>query len=390
MAATRGRQFGSVRRLTSGKYQASYTADGQRVNAPTTFTTVTDARVFLATVRADLTREAWRAPARVTDTVETYGRRWIAERPNLKASTRHQYETDFRLHVIPYLGSVRLGKLTPDAVRSWQARLAADLAAKLSEQDRQRSATRRDGKATTARAYRLLHSVMTTALDDGLIQVNPCKLKGAGNARSVERPTLTATEAETLAATVPPRYSALVHLLTWTGLRIGEAAALTRRDLQLGESPTVTVRARTYRVAGELTTDEPKSEAGRRTIALPPHLTPILRKHLRQFPAPDLGALVFTTTNGRPITDTYSGVISRALAKIGRPDVRVHDLRHTGMTLAAEAGASLPELRHRLGQSTTRAAEIYLHATADHGRQVAERLSKLRSADNVIPLRRAE
>jgi hypothetical protein len=48
-----------------------------------------------------------------------------------------------------------------------------------------------------------------------------------------------------------------------------------------------------------------------------------------------------------------------------------------GMTLAAEAGASLAELKHRLGQSTTQAAEIYLHATVDHGRRIAERMDEL-------------
>lgn len=66
-----------------------------------------------------------------------------------------------------------------------------------------------------------------------------------------------------------------------------------------------------------------------------------------------------------------------ALNRIRRPDIRPHDLRHTGMTLAAEAGASLPELKRRLGRSTTQAAEIYLHATTDHGHRIAERMDEL-------------
>ena len=59
------------------------------------------------------------------------------------------------------------------------------------------------------------------------------------------------------------------------------------------------------------------------------------------------------------------------------------------MTLAAEAGASLPELKHRLGQSTTQAAEIYLHATVDHGRRIVSCMDELaREPRTVRPIRR--
>ena len=82
-------------------------------------------------------------------------------------------------------------------------------------------------------------------------------------------------------------------------------------------------------------------------------------------------------------------MLRRALGRIGRPDIRPHDLRHTGMTLAAEAGASLAELKDRLGQSTTQAAEIYLHATVDHGRRIADRMDELASEpSNVRPMKR--
>jgi len=54
------------------------------------------------------------------------------------------------------------------------------------------------------------------------------------------------------------------------------------------------------------------------------------------------------------------------------------------------AGASLGELKHRLGQSTTQAAAIYLHATVDHGRRIAERMDELAAApSNVRPIGRS-
>jgi integrase len=414
MAAKRS-TFGAIAKLPSGRFRARYRSDGQWVNAEVTFTTKTDARLWLDGQRTDLTRGALKAPKRCRYTVDEYGAQWIRQRPKLKASTRAQYELDWRLHVSPWLGTMRLDKLTPDGVRQWNAQLAEHLESQLTQQRDEQlareatkqaaatkrgrayvprgpsTATKRDGSATVARAYRLLRSVLSTAVTDELLPANPCRIQGAGTARSAERPTLALPEVDALAAAVPDRYAMLAHLLAWSGVRIGEAAALQRRDLDLNpDTPTVTVRERTYLVSGVYELDTPKSRAGLRTVALPPHLVGPLQLHLDEYTAAEPTGLVFTTATGGTVLSTYSQVFSRALARIGRTDVRVHDLRHTGMTFAAQAGASLAELKQRLGQSSTAAAEIYLHTNIDHGREVANRMSEqAASQDNVVPLRRA-
>ena len=69
---------------------------------------------------------------------------------------------------------------------------------------------------------------------------------------------------------------------------------------------------------------------------------------------------------------------ARALAKGGLPaEVHVHDLRHTGNTLTAEAGASLAELMSRMGHSSTRAAKVYLHSREERDQQLAATLDKM-------------
>src|SRR5262249_61417708 len=74
----------------------------------------------------------------------------------------------------------------------------------------------------------------------------------------------------------------------------------------------------------------------------------------------------------------FSKTWARALGKAGLPSgVHVHDLRHTGNTLAAEAGASLAELMNRMGHSSTRAANVYLHAREDRDQQLAATLHKM-------------
>ena len=63
----------------------------------------------------------------------------------------------------------------------------------------------------------------------------------------------------------------------------------------------------------------------------------------------------------------------------GRPDLRLHDLRHSGAVLAAATGASLAELMARLGHSTPAAAMRYQHAAKGCDREIAALLSKLAS-----------
>ena len=405
------RSFGSIEHVASGRYRSRVRLDGVWVNAPTTFRTKAEAAIWLDSVRTDLVRGAWKAPRLSRLTLDEYGRKWIAQRHALKASTRAEYESCWRNHVSASLGAKRLDTVSPTMVRDWHAELVANLRESLRAKDEARikreeelakisrshrkprlpsEASVRDGSSTAARAYRLLHSVYATALEDDLVSSNPCRIKGASAPRAAERPVLSIPEVLDLATEVPDRYEALVHLLVWSGLRIGEAAALQRRDLDLTPgSASLSVRERVYPVKGVHNLDTPKSRAGVRTIAIPRLLAEQMERHLEQFTRSDPSSLVFTTVPGGNIRTTYSQMLRRALNRIGRPDMRPHDLRHTGMTLAAEAGASLAELKHRLGQSTTQAAEIYLHATADHGRRIAERMDELaREPSNVRPIGR--
>lgn len=64
----------------------------------------------------------------------------------------------------------------------------------------------------------------------------------------------------------------------------------------------------------------------------------------------------------------------QALAEMGLPGLHFHDLRHTGNTLAAQSGASLADLKARMGHDSDRAALIYQHATRDADRRIAEAL----------------
>jgi integrase len=129
---------------------------------------------------------------------------------------------------------------------------------------------------------------------------------------------------------------------------------------------------------GKSLTKEPKSIAGRRTIALPSFLIGRVRQHLESFSGPDGDSLVFRGVTGVQLTGNVLQVAwQRARAQVGRTDLRLHDLRHTGLTLAAATGATTVELMHRAGHSSSAAAMRYQHATKERDRIIANALGAL-------------
>ena len=236
---------------------------------------------------------------------------------------------------------------------------------------------------TAAKAYRLLKAIMNTAVDDGLIRRNPCRIKGAGQEDSPERPVLTIAQVYALAAAIDPRYLRPVLLGTFGSLRWGELAALRRQDIDL-DAGVVHVRySLTELSSGAYAFGPPKSAAGRRQVLIPDAIVPDLRDHIAQYAQPEPDGLIFTSPGGKPLRQSTfrRRVWAPALASVGLSGVHFHDLRHTGNTLSADAGANVRELMDRMGHSSTRAAMVYLHSTGDRQRKIADALSDLARAE---------
>jgi integrase len=169
----------------------------------------------------------------------------------------------------------------------------------------------------------------------------------------------------------------LVLLATWSGLRWGELVALRRSSIDVaGGRLAVTDQLIETQHGREL--GLPKTDAGRRTVHLPPHLMPELVDHLNRWVGPEAEAWLFCGSLGAPLARrNFTTHWTRARTKAGLPTVRFHDLRHLSATLAATTGASTRELMARMGHSSPRAALIYQHATTDRDRAVAKAMSAL-------------
>jgi integrase len=369
MAKKKRRTFGRVRKLPSGRYQARYPGpDGVLRPAATTFATAADAAAWLDQTEAKMRLGEWFNPDGGLVAFGNYADEWLADRP-LAPKTRQTYEGLLRLHIKPALGMIRLADLDSRTVRRWQGRLAAD----------------GKGQVIRAKAYRLLRTILNTAVDDGLIPSNSCKIKGAGIERSPERPALDVGQVFKLAAAIGERWRALVLLAAFAHLRWGELAALRRHCLNL-DARTVQVQASQAEVGSELILGPPKSKAGERTVTFPAVIVPTLQHHLDTFAQPGRLGLVFVGEKGAPLRRcNFSDKWATALEAAGLPDVHFHDLRHSGNTWAASTGASLSELMRRMGHASSDAALRYQHATSDRDRAIADALDRLAEAqtDNV-------
>jgi hypothetical protein len=130
-----------------------------------------DADAWLSTVSTKIIGGQWR-PEPSRETFGDYGKRWLASRPDLRASSAERYERLWRIWLEPAFGDVPLGKLTPEGWRTWYTKALAE----------------HPGSTQPAAAYRLARAILNTAVDDELRDGNPCRVKGAGRQDAPERP----------------------------------------------------------------------------------------------------------------------------------------------------------------------------------------------------------
>jgi integrase len=364
MPNAKGRKssFGSLRRLPSRRWQARYTGpDGLTHTAPITFDTKGDAETWLSTVRSDLARGLWQPQEGAKPmTFEDYANAWLVDR-TLKPRTRAHYRDLLGRLILPTFGTFTLKAITPDVVRRWHAEMGT---------------TR---PTLRAHAYGLLRSILGAAVQDQLIPVNPCHIRGAGNSRRVHKiKPASLDELEAIVADMPERYRLMVLLASWCAMRFGELAELRRGDIDV-KNGIIHIRRAVTRAEGVTIVSTPKSDAGTRDVAIPPHLMPLVKDHLRNNITGGRDGLLFPAADGTShlATSTLYKSFYRARSLAGRPDLRWHDLRHTGAVLAASTGATLAELMGRLGHSTPGAALRYQHAAEGRDMQIAMALSAL-------------
>ena len=162
------RRFGSVRKRSSGQWQARYQGpDGLTRSAPRTFKSKRSAQQWLTLMESRILGAEWQPPEQSKVLFGGYATQRVADR-RLEPRSRELYAMHLRRHIMPWFGELTLDRITPETVRSWRTDLL------------------RQGRSetTAAKSYRLLRAILNTAVKgDRLLRENPCRVRGFAKER---------------------------------------------------------------------------------------------------------------------------------------------------------------------------------------------------------------
>lgn len=380
MAKRRKRQFGEIQELESRiqgsppRYRARYMGpDGRRYSAPT-FKTFGMAETWLKNVQAEIRLGLWssekasRQPGRkpTPKSFSQFAEACIVNRMNrpvkpLRASTAENYRKQLRLELLPAFGDKRIDEITEVDVNAWH-----------------KASSAKGHPTQTANAYLFLNSVMNEAVEARIITSNPCRVPGAkGKPAPIhEAESLSTEELRDYLKAVPEQYRVPLMVAALCGLRSGEVRGLRVRDVDPA-SGRISVGQAVLRVGGEYLIGKPKTKAGIRTVYAPELLRAGLAAQVDKVKAArGRDGLLFTARDGR--SPLHSNVLREAHLKgrsaVGRPTLRVHDLRKTAATLAAQQGATVKEIMVMLGHTTPEVAMIYQAAAEQRMKDIAARM----------------
>jgi integrase len=348
-------QWGTVRLLPSGRYQASYVAptpDKRRYNAPTTFTSKSRAHYWLTEVRKEIELGIWQKPvkavAQKTVYFRDYAEEWL-ENLEVKGTTRYMYDGWLKMHLLPYFGHIALDEITTPMVRDWHERM-------------------QKGTETTKQCYNLLKRILGEAAtpDDWgnrLIPENPCILKVRGVKSKKEVEIVDEEDMQKLYLAMPEHARLAVYVGGVLGLRLGEVCGIKTECVDLRRKVLKVREQLNYpKGTGTIELMPLKTEKSSRDVPIPDRLIPLFREHIKQY-SREVGhvSMLFTKQGRYLAPNTLALYFTKAKNAIGKPNLTFHSLRHTAGTALA-ANSDLVTTMSILGHTNMNTAMGYQHA----------------------------
>lgn len=355
-AAISKSSYGTVRRLPSGRYQARVRIGGQQVTVGT-FDTRKEAREAIGSLAPARSSAATTAPA---PSLRDYAEQWKEHRVGHRYSTRKRDQLALDHDILPVLGDRRIDHLNTQDVQAFVNDLSARLA-----------------PTSIRRVHAVLVSVVRSAIDTGMINTDPTRGVRLPKTDTPEPNFLTFGDLERVADVTALRFRAMVLVMAWATLRIGEACGLKRDDIDLDKG-TLSVRRSVTEVSGRLVDGPPKTKAGRRTLALPSSVLDELGLHLGHWSG---NPWVFGGPSGRPLraSEWRRTAWYPALERAGLPRLAPHALIHSGVAYLIAAGVDPLEIARRAGhQHVSFTLARYGHLLPGADSAAARRLDALR------------
>jgi integrase len=265
-------------------------------------------------------------------TLKAWAEVWQANRVNLRASTKAKNASLMATHVLPVLGDRQLSSIGQTDVQSLVTNCAGS-------------------PATVREVYGQLSKCLSAAVSARLLRVSPCVGIILPKVEQSEMAFLDHDDVERLAKAIDKRYRALVFVLAYCGLRIGEAAALRPEDV----TESLGVRTTLVEVSGVLMENSPTTKQGIRSVPMPAFVAEKITEHMKTYPANSTkSGRVFTGRDGGALrVNTFRRRHFNKAAKAAGLTLRIHDLRHTAVAFWISGGVDLLRVKTWAGHAAS-------------------------------------
>jgi integrase len=349
------------------RYKVRYRDPDHKSREKNGFTRKKDAEDYLAETVVATNRGDYVDPRNAKMTVRELGTEWMANQSHLKPSSHRAVETAWRLHIEPAWGHRRIGEIRHSEVQTWFTTFTAN-----------------GGKTRSAsvvkRAFGVFLGIMDVAVLDRRITVNPGRGVKMPRKGKKKRSYLSPRQVELLAGH-SGEHATLVYLLSYTGMRWGEAIGLRvstldmlRRRMQIEENAVI--------MGGKVFVGTTKSHENR-SVPFPKFLTEPLA---RACEGKARSQLVFGKGDAhqmRPGSGTgwfHRAILAAQVEDPTFPYLTPHDLRHTAASIAISSGANVKALQRMLGHaSAAMTLDTYADLFEDDLDAVSERMDAVRT-----------
>lgn len=376
MATKKANGSGTIRKRADGRWEGKYTLGydpktGKLIRKSVYGKTQKEVRLALSKIVSEMDSGTYAEPSKMK--VSQWLDEWLASYTmNIKPATRSAYEEHIRVHIKPSLGDIPLKQLSTRDIQQLYTNLLKE---------------RELSPKTVRNIHGVLHRTLEQAKLLGYIRVNPADAAVTPRVEKKQVETLDAEDiGKFLAAIRGTKYEYPLFVAVFTGLRQGELLGLTWDCVDF-EHGMLLINKQHNRVKGdtEFRFASLKNDKAR-VLTVADEVIDVLKlqKQRQESWAAALGNgwenpdnLVFTTKFGRYINNKilYQN-FKRIAKKLGKPDLRFHDLRHTYAVNSLRAGDDIKTVQENLGHATASfTLSTYAHATPSMKRESAKRMT---------------
>lgn len=282
-------------------------------------------------------------------------------RPRLKLNTWLTKEHMFATKILPFFGHMPMNEITAKDIVRWQNELM--------------NGVNKQGNPYSPTYLKVIHNQITAVFTHAYrlygLKNNPAAQAGSMGEKNAEEMSFWTREEYRIfakEAMAHPRYYCLFEVLYWTGMRVGEALALTPGDINF-EKKTISVTKSYQRLQGRDVITSPKTTKSKRVIAIPTSLCFELKQYLVMQDGLQPGDRLFAMTRNHLGTN-----LKKIAAEAGVKPIRVHDLRHSHVSHLIELGYSAVAIADRLGHRSVEITLRYAHLFPHRQEEIANKL----------------